>query len=511
MDREQILTLFILGLIISLGFWFRLRGIVDNHSFWSDEAYISSFAKDIALNKSSFVNGIIKIPYEPLQIGITAVFFKIFGISIFAARLPSVMFNTVGILFVYLLAKKLSNKNGGLLAAFLYAFSQLNLANSTQAKQYAILETLLLIIMYLLLELPQLKQKHTSKQLLKTTGLLTFGAILISCVAALYHLIGASFLLICGVYLVLQYSDIIQSIPYKPFIMVAFMAVVYLALYLTKGISFLSYLLTSHNGKFLFFFNYSVYLKNLFIRQYGVYFIPAIIGLLLILKHKKAYVISIAIWIFLLLFVWNFQYYSHNLRYLVPLFGVIFVMFGVFWGKVGEYASETFKVKSLKLLPIAIIIILYISGYKIVRKPLAYYSPNADFYGDVQIADYKDMYAQIRKKIPDYKHIAVFNDVIDTQRWYMPEKKIDAYFTKGITKPQKHPVEGGMIYGTLADFLKEQAKYPTGIVIVEDWQSFLPEDIKEYVKSRLKLQIKVNSLPDAKNDPWPLEVYSWGM
>ena len=50
-----------------------------------------------------------------------------------------------------------------------------------------------------------------------------------------------------------------------------------------------------------------------------------------------------------------------------------------------------------------------------------------------------------------------------------------------------------------------------GILIVEDWDSLLPDDIKNYAKKNLKREFRVESLPQAKDDPWPIEIYSWGI
>jgi len=81
-------------------------------------------------------------------------------------------------------------------------------------------------------------------------------------------------------------------------------------------------------------------------------------------------------------------------------------------------------------------------------------------------------------------------------------------FTK---KPYKHHTANAMIYGSLADFKKIVKKYRRGLLIIEDWQSFVPDDVKEYAKKNLKLEFRVESLKEAPDDPWPLALYSWGM
>lgn len=516
---KQIFIYIILFIIIGLGFYLRLKGIQDNHSFWSDEALVSSFARDIAQGKINFSDGMMKISYEPLQIGVTALFFKLFGIAEFSARLPSALFGTIGILFAYLIAKKLSNTGGGLIAAFLYAFSTLNLANATQTKPYATLETMLLVIGYLLL----LKKKTNIPYLISNIVI-----ILLLTLSTFVHYIGVMFWIIYIIFLHLTFNRYILKNIKNPKLIVSFALLLLVAIKLLKiDQAVLDLFKPSVNGKTFILFNNIMYLKNLLIKQYGIFIFPSIISILFLLKKYKGLAFGLLSWIFTLLFMWNFRSYSHNIRYLVPLFGIIFVFFGVFVGKITELISNiqipiskqlsNFQKPISKLIPIFVILLLIFTQYKIYfplptsnLQPPTYFSPNLDFYGDVQAADYKTMYSFIRKQVPDYKSIAIFTDVIDAHRFYMPEKLPDAYFMKGTIKPYRYSIEGGYIFGTLSEFLNEKAKYSKGILIVEDWESILPEDIKQYAKKNMKRVIRVEGLKDAPNDPWPLEVYKWG-
>ena len=81
---------------------------------------------------------------------------------------------------------------------------------------------------------------------------------------------------------------------------------------------------------------------------------------------------------------------------------------------------------------------------------------------------------------------------------------------KFTTKPYKHKIANAMVYGSLKDFKKIMKDHPQGLLIMEDWESFLPEDIKQYAKKNLKLELRVESLREAPDDPWPLALYSWG-
>ncbi len=479
-----------LVVIVTAGFWLRLKGITDNHSFWSDEAFVSSFGRDIVLGEKNIFDGLNAVWYQPFQILTTAIFFKLFGISEFSARLPSVLFSTVGIIFAFLTTKRLSNWSGGLLASFLISFSQLNLANSTQAKPYMAIQTFTLIIIYLLLIVSEDKNFKKIKY--------HISIVICIALATLYHII--------GLLLLIPYFIFFIFISYK--ISKRLLIIFLLSLSLVT-IIFLTVVFPFNKLAFLLFnqqlVNNTIYLKNLLLRQYGIFFIPSILGLFLFFRYYRGVAVGVGAWILLLLVYWNFKISSHNIRYLVPLFGIMFVFSSIFWARVGEYLN-------LKFLPILVLIVVYLSGYKIVRFPQVFYSANADFYGDVQIADYKTTYKLLREKIPNYKQAVFFNDDMSSQRWYMPEKPVDIYLKKGFggTMPEQAS-DGKPIYHTLNQFLQQKIKYKKGILIVEDWESLLPEDIKQYAKKNMKLEIRVEGLKEAPNDPWPLEVYSWGM
>jgi hypothetical protein len=410
----------------------------------------------------------------------------LFGISEWAARIPVVFFGALGIIFAYLVTKKLSDENGGLLAAFLYAFSQLNLANSTQAKPYAILESLSLLPIYLLILLSEKKKKSLGFQVT---------IIIVLSFATLTHLIGVFFWIPYCVY-------IFPKIKNK---LILFIGIVIAIFVFNLWPSVLDFLKPYH-GKYIVIFNNTTYLRELLWRNYAFIFLPAVFGLLSIWKKNKPIALGIITWVLVLLFFWNFRSYSHNIRYLISLFGIIFVFFGVFWSKVGE------KILGNKSWLSCLLVagMIYLGGYKIIRKPAVYYTPNADLYGDVQIADYKNMYKQIEEKFPDLSERAIFNDLIDTERWYL-KQQVTAYFMKGFgnNKPEKHPADGKTIYKTLNQFLLEKSKHEKGLLIVEDWESFLPEDIKQYAKKNMTRVIRVEGLPQAQGDNWPLEVYEW--
>lgn len=448
-----------------------------NYSFWADEAYISGIASQLVTGKYSLSQAFDALSYQKLYILVIAFFFKLFGVSEMTARLPSLIAFFIGTIVIFFLAKKLSNVYGALLSAFLYAFSHLNLAYATQAKPYAAIETILLIILYLL----------TSK---KINHLLI---IFLCIIATFFHSIGIFLWILYGTYLFLNIRK--TNI---------FVTVLTLAL----GLIFAYPMVISFiRAGQIFPYNHLYQSIKLFTYKYSFISLSAFFGFIWSFKKNKTISIALLIYSLVVFIMATFQQYIFNIRYVLFLFGILFLYFGIFWAKVGE----KYVPKRKWLIPMVVMTLLYATGYKIVRLPQAYYNPNIDKYGDVQIANYKDFYAQLKKLFPDYKNLYVVNDTIDVEYWYFGRYS-NTYFIKGTTNPyQYHIGKHAMIYGSLSDFKKIVKENSQGLLIMEDWESLLPEDIKQYAKKNLKLELRVESLREAPDDPWPLALYSWGI
>ena len=139
----------LISIFVVIYFLISLKGISTNHSFWSDEAFVSSIARDTILGKINLSAGSEFVGYQRMQLFTSILSFKIFGISEWSARFPSVLWGSIGVIIAFILTKKLSNLWGGFLAAFLYTILQLNHAYSTQAKPYTAIEVIMLIVIYL--------------------------------------------------------------------------------------------------------------------------------------------------------------------------------------------------------------------------------------------------------------------------------------------------------------------------------------------------------------------------
>ena len=482
MHSINIKTSVVILILTVLFFVISIKGISSNHSYWSDEAFVSSVARNIILGNTNLSSGISLIGYQSMQLFSTIVSFKIFGMSEWASRFPSILWGSIGVIFCFLLSKKLSNFWGGALSAFLYTILQVNHAYSTQAKPYSALETITLIVFYFSVKVSQdIKNKYFH------ILIIFFG-----CLATLYNFIG---LFTFIPYLVIIFPIIINRSFNRKIIPLLAMVFVFLFFWITKIYTFLPLLFKpSHN--------WTIYFKELFWRQFGLFTLPAIFGIFTI-KNKKI-LLGIIFSASTLLYAWTFVQYTHNIRYLMPIIGLLVVFFGVFWGKTGEVV---FKKPALICLIVALLI--YVGGYKIIRKPAVYYTPNADFYGDIQTADFKVFFQKWREKYPDFEKYPIYAGPFDSLSWYT-NRYPTATFNKFTKEPTFHPEFGYTEYSRLSDFIELVNKNQQGFVMIHDWESYMPDEIKDYVKRNMKLELRVESMAVSPNDKWPLALYSWG-
>lgn len=450
-----------------------------NYSFWADEAYIAGVAARWITGKYTLLTAFNApaIAYQRLQMIIIGLSFKLFGISEFSARLPSMIAFVIGIPIIFLITKKLSNLYGAVIGTILYSFSVLNLAYATQAKPYSLIGVIMMIVILLLIYLSEEK---------RSKYIFIYNILIIGCLifATFLHNIGV---LLWGIYFVYQ------VLTFKRFNVFVLVGVVITLPIVLSSIKIWS----------LFPYNNLYQVSKLFLYKYTFISIGAFLGFITLFKSNKKIAISLLAYIVTLLLLASFRIYIFNLRYVLSLFPIMFICFGIFIAALGKkYGSN--------LVTLLTIIIFIIFQYKIAVVPRNYYNPNIDKYGDVQIANYKDFYHQLKNKFPNYSHLYIVNDTYDAEYWYLGRYS-NAYFMKFTTKPYKHHTANAMIYGSLNDFKKIIQKHSRGLLIIEDWESFLPEDVKQYAKKNLKLELRVDSLKEATNDPWPLALYSWGI
>lgn len=145
-NNRQVIS--ILAVLTVIGLFLRIHDL-GSKAFWMDET-IQTYAA-IGLIKEG-------IPVMPsgmiysrafLDTLLIAQSLKIFGVSEFAARLPSALFGVLTIPLIFLAGKELGNKRVGIIAAFLLTFSAYENIWNHDARMYSQLQFFYLLTSYL--------------------------------------------------------------------------------------------------------------------------------------------------------------------------------------------------------------------------------------------------------------------------------------------------------------------------------------------------------------------------
>ena len=484
--RSNILIL----LIFIVGFYFRFIGISQNLSYWNDESHTALMSRGILdFGKPITAIGINNGIYQIAQYYLTAVSLLIFGITEFAGRLPSVITGSVLIVLGYLSTKKILDSKKAIVVSFLLAFSQIQLAWSTQLRPYIWLEMFTLLVIYYLYK--YLKSKTIFGKNIAIS-------ILLSVISILFHGTGLLNLLIVS--FVFLYKTI-KLKKYK-----------YLLLLPAVGIIGFLVIFNSFAGgwelikKALFPFYFSTLHYRIFLTHNYLWLLAGLfIGFFTLLRKNKELAILLGGSIFLIFFMAIFKINPNYVRYSLPVFPLMYILFAE--GVVSVIEKIT-KKEYLKWLLIILTFVLLNQTGKFVFWPKHYYSINADVREN-PIVDYKLAFSKIKNLITDKNNVIVMDAWNDRVPWYLPGQKFVFLIKDGLGKID--PVYGEKMIGTVEEFVSEQLQYKTGIVIVEDWESLTPEDVKEYVRKNLKFEFTIQDLPYNENDHWGISVYSWGI
>lgn len=119
--------------ILALGFLLRVYRL-GGPSFWFDELMT---AGRISFPLGQIASGVAILPFPPLYYILMHFWAKLFGISEFSLRFPSLIFSVLSITVIFKLGKELFDRKAGLLAALLLSISLYNIDFAREAKMYA--------------------------------------------------------------------------------------------------------------------------------------------------------------------------------------------------------------------------------------------------------------------------------------------------------------------------------------------------------------------------------------
>ncbi len=495
MDMNK-LNLILIVIIAIAGFYFRFYGIEKSLSFWNDEIHTAYFSRAILETgfpgtPSGHTTGLYQIALYLL----TALSFGIFGISEFAARLPSVLAGTSLIVIIFLVTKKVTNLYAAYIASILTAFSQIQLAWSTQLRPYIWLEICTLLVsycMFLYLKGKRISDRH-----------LVF-ALCISTVASLFH--GTGLINFILVSLILLYK-IITLRMYK-----------YLLLLIPVGISFLVILFFSLSQVnrtlgVLLNLNFDIVHYRVFLQaNYWWLILGSIIGSFALFQRSKQHVLIFIGFPVIIFFIAIVKFNSQYVRYSLPAFPFLYILFGTgvvfFIEKITGNYKNIFIKGSLVLLFSILISIEVFKTNKVLLAPQYYYTINGDMREN-PIVDYKRAFQKISALVGQSKNTIMMDAWNDRVPWYMPNQQ---YIFLIEHRPEHiDPVFGEPMISTVNEFLEAKRQYPSGVVLVENWESQTAYILQQYIRNNLKHEFDVENLPYNEADKWSISIYSWGL
>jgi hypothetical protein len=127
-----------LCLIMIIGGFLRFFHL-DFQSPWLDEIHTLNESNPNFSFKEVYESLLISEPHPPLYFFVVYVFFKIFGYSIFIARLFSALIGFLSLYSIYLLGKELFSKKVGIYATLLLSVNYFHIYYSQEARMYVLL------------------------------------------------------------------------------------------------------------------------------------------------------------------------------------------------------------------------------------------------------------------------------------------------------------------------------------------------------------------------------------
>jgi len=486
----RFITCIPLLIILLTGIIFIFIGISKGLSYWNDESQVALMARGIlnygkAITPFGGGSGL----YQIALYYVTALSFKLFGISEFAGRLPSVLIGSILIVFGYLLTKKLLDAKKALIVSVLLTFSQIQLAWSTQLRPYIWLELFTLLVIFYL-------YKYLKSRNIVDKNLII--SILISGISILFHGTGLLNLLI--IFFVFFYK-LIKLKQFKYLILLPLFGVIGFIVIFNSFTGGWELIWRAISQFYFSPLHYRVFLTH----NYLWLIVGAIIGFFTLYKKDKELTLLLGGSILLIFFMAIFKINPNYVRYSLPAFPLLYILFAE--GTVSVIDKITKKEYLKCLLIIFAFALLSLTG-KLIFWPKYYYSINADMREN-PVVDYKYAFGRISEMIEGKDDVLIIDAWNDRVPWYLPgQKYVMANFA---TPTGTDSLYGEEFIGTVDGIKTKISEHKTGIVIVEDWQSFMSEDIKEYVRENLKFEFTVQDLPYNENDHWGISVYSWGI
>lgn len=483
-NNKILLSILIFLTIIS--FIYRIKGLDDNYSFWSDEAHTALFVRAIfEQGKPVLTNGYTTNPYQLFQYWLSFLTSKIFGLNEFGIRFPSILFGLSTVALTYFLGKKIFNKTTALLSVFLTVFLNIEILWSRQARPYQALQFFNLLSFYLAVS------KIPKKEIL---------LLLVAVIGFLFHPLGLVIPL--SGFLFLFLSDKLWR---KWFYLSSF--------FLLSGIILVLYPSLKINLSFIGKFNNFPYYSHFMLSNYPSFLFLSFLGIISLFKKEK--IIKLRLLLFFLgsyLFLIFFAVNQPFIRYFYPIFSFFILLSSCGLISTADYFIEIIKIKNRVIakffysLPILFLILLLYENNKLTLLPITVYSLNEDMM-EIPEVDWKNIYGFVEGKLKE--NTILVTNWNDLPVWYLGEGKLN-YLVRN-ENYQVDPISGATKIDHLSNFKDSIRNNQTGIVVIDSWDNKIPDGIREYCHQNLKRELEVDRLYPVQPRYWTVWVYSWGI
>ncbi|OQA93423.1 MAG: Dolichyl-phosphate-mannose-protein mannosyltransferase [Microgenomates group bacterium ADurb.Bin219] len=493
----------VLSILLLIGFLYRVNGQEVNYSFWTDEGHVAIFSRAIIeRGRPVLINGYSTGIYQWLEYWTSAVSAKLFGLSEFSLRLPTAIFGVLTILVVYKLGKELFVAEVGLLTAFLTTFLNIEILYSRQLRPYQAIQFFWILGAYLLVK--------TFKNIGGIKNVLWL--VLCGILATLFHFMGVMFLInLFVLFPILQYKKLTKK---KLFLLFITVLIPFILLYIVIKPSF------SNVGEF----NNSYYYRVFLTHNYLPIFLLALFGLFFLIREKK-YQEFILFTVFLgiqIIFISTFLRQPF-VRYLYPVFPFIILLasYGIVgvesrildvWKRKDNNKINLTNEKNIQILiscVLTLIIILFLSkSNKLSLFPQKVYSLNEDMQ-EIPEIDWKNIYGFVKQYLSEDSSTILVTNWNDLPVWYLGEG-YPQYLVR-LEEWNVDPLSSAKIIKSLEGFKKMVKENSKGIFVIDSWDNFVPDGVREYSQDNLKKELEVDRLYPTQPRYWPVTVYSWGI
>lgn len=508
--------------IFLIAFLYRFKGILHELPFWIDEFSTAQQAGFILSKGLNVLNSINKPPlyFENRNFTehlLVAFSFSAFGVTEWAARIPSVLTGAMVPVVAYLLGRILFSSTTGLVTSLMIAFSYYEIAWSRQARGYMLQQLFGLLAFY-----------FYSRMITKKFNAITF--IVFNAVIILGLLTHPLYILV-PIAIAVDFfgrSKVTQRFLRSKKIL-AVLTLFFLTLFASAN-GYLKYVVCMMGTT-----NNVWYYHSFLWRDYGVITLLMASGIFIGLIKKNRSIILIVSYLLLHLISVSFLIGPYTTRYINPIMPFIFVLAGFGLTQVTQLILKDVDRRQYKflaqILPIAFVILIILNGDKFTIKPKSYYSVNHDFR-EIAVIDYKRIYALIESKGElEKRNTAVIDTWPDRTFWYLGRKIRPFYLLQWSDKKTINGIETGTssffvnqngekrsmafpdwgYVNSLLDLKKAMSTYPKGFIFIDD--SSLPHDVIEYAQKHLKKELYLDHYPldDNPYSIWPATLYSWGI